>query len=56
MRILSFVAVTIFCGMGLTFYGTGVMNTNTLAQQQTATEVSSDTKANIQKTHFSKCR
>ena len=49
MRILSFAAATIFCGVFCTFYGVEALNTNSLAQQQTANEVSVDTKANIQK-------
>src|SRR6185369_11864813 len=49
MRILSLAAATIFCGVGCAFYGVGALNTNSLAQQQTANEISPDTKANIQK-------
>ncbi|MGI8918090.1 MAG: hypothetical protein ACR2H6_05765 [Pyrinomonadaceae bacterium] len=49
MRILSIVAATIFCGVGCTFYGVEVLNTDSLVPQQSANEISSDTKANIQK-------
>jgi HEAT repeat protein len=49
MRILSFVAATIFCALGCTFYGVEALNTSGPVQQQTANESSSDTKANIQK-------
>ena len=49
MRTMSFAVATFFCGMGCTFYGVEALNTNSLVQQQTATEISSDTKANIQK-------
>jgi hypothetical protein len=48
MRILSFATATIFCGVGCTFYGVQALNTNSPVQQQTANEISSDTKANIQ--------
>jgi hypothetical protein len=46
MRILSFAAATFFCVVGCTFYGVEALNT---VQQQTANEISPDTKANIQK-------
>src|SRR5215211_5351962 len=49
MRILSFAAATIFCGVGCTLYGVDALSTVCLVQQQTASEISSDTKANIQK-------
>jgi hypothetical protein len=48
MRLLSFAAATIFCGVGCTFYGVEALNTNSLVQPQTANEISSETKANIQ--------
>jgi HEAT repeat protein len=46
MRILSFAAAIFFCVVGCTFYGVEALNT---VQQQTANEISPDTKANIQK-------
>src|SRR5215216_690173 len=53
MRLLSLAAATIFCGLGFTFYGVEVLDTNSSiqqkAQQQTANEISSDIEGNIQK-------
>ena len=49
MRILTFAAATIFCGVGCAFYGVEPLDTTGIVQQGTATEISSDTKANIQK-------
>src|SRR5688500_19172408 len=49
MRILSFAAATIFCGVGCAFYGVETLDTNSLDKQQSANEISSDTQANIQK-------
>jgi CubicO group peptidase (beta-lactamase class C family) len=44
MRILSFAAATIFCGVGCALYGVETLSTNSLVRQQTANAISSDTK------------
>jgi HEAT repeat protein len=49
MRILLIAAATILCGVGCTFYGVQALSTNSPVQQQTANDISSDTRANIQK-------
>ena len=49
MRILSFAAVTVFCGIGCTFYAVEALTSTSVVQQQTPAEVSSDINGNIQK-------
>src|SRR6185503_5822833 len=49
MRILSIAAATILCLVGCTWFGVQALSTNSLVQQQTATQTSPDIKANIAK-------
>src|SRR6185503_18253409 len=49
MRILSFAAATIFCGLACLLYRVEALSTNPPTQQQTASEISPDSKTNIQK-------
>ena len=49
MKILSFAAATIFCGLGCAFYGVEPLDTTIIVQQKSSVEPSSDVKANIQK-------
>lgn len=49
MRILSFVAATILCVVGCTFYGVQALIKNSAVQKQSASEASSDIRTIIQK-------